>query len=432
MSPRADERALTRGGQAVRLPAYSPTALGTAVLLSLLLASPAANSQHPPPRSPIVVGLPVPQVDSTGRLILRPNVAGTPYSAPPAINEQPAAEWPVAPATAALQDELPPPLLGFPGEPLSLLSGEPSDIWLSGEPLVPWDEIQYCCKEFIDRPRSPTGDPGLGRERVMYAPFEIDITQPFGNFLWRTQAAYNLTKPDRAEAFWARPGRGPLLPESGVDYQEFRLRMETGNDVFSLATDVPIRLVNPEINGNTGGVGDIEMVQKTVLIDGSRWQMTQLLRTTFNSGSAKKGLGTGHVAMEPGVLWRFKYTELTYFHSELKMTFPLGGTPMYSGPLLKWGLGVSHVWYETDTTAYLPTLEFTNIWVLDGQFIPFPSGVPVDIDGDGIFHLSPGLRIVHDTGGDLGVVELGTNAVFVVGSDGWYDALVRFDLRFVF
>ena len=87
---------------------------------------------------------------------------------------------------------------------------------------------------------------GIGRERVMYAPFEIDITQPFGNFLLRTQAVYDLTKPDRAEAFWARPGVGPLLPESAVDYQEFRLRLETGGDAFSLATDVPIRLLNPE------------------------------------------------------------------------------------------------------------------------------------------------------------------------------------------
>jgi hypothetical protein len=40
--------------------------------------------------------------------------------------------------------------------------------------------------------------------------------------------------------------------------------------------------------------------------------------------------------------------------------------------------------------------------------------------------------MVHDTGGDLGVVELGVNSIFAIGSDGWYDALIRFDLRFVF
>jgi len=167
-------------------------------------------------------------------------------------------------------------------------------------------------------------------------------------------------------------------------------------------------------------------------MNGSRWQMTQLLRTTFNSGNARKGLGTGHVSMEPGMLFRYKQSDLTYWHSELKMTFPIAGDPVYSGPALKWGIGISHLWYETDTTAYIPTLEFTNIWILDGQVTPFPGGVPVDVRGDGIFNLSPGLRIVRDTGGDLGVVELGFNAVLAVGSDGWYDALVRMDLRFVF
>jgi hypothetical protein len=42
------------------------------------------------------------------------------------------------------------------------------------------------------------------------------------------------------------------------------------------------------------------------------------------------------------------------------------------------------------------------------------------------------LRTVWDTGGDLGIVELGVNGMFAVGSDGWYDALQRFDMRFVF
>jgi hypothetical protein len=395
-----------------------------------------------PPRPPVVVGLPVPQVSPTGELFVQPNVTvggfpvghGEGSARPPG---EVGGDWFVRPAGMAGPEALPPPgpLLGSGEDGAAggvfgpLFSGDPSDLlWMTGEPIVPWDEF----RALGQRPVSPTGEPGVGRERVMYAPFEIDITQPFGNFLFRTDAVYNLTKPDRSEYFWAKPGRGPLLPESGVAYQDFRLRMETGNDVFSLATDVPIVLLNPDVNDNTGGIGDIQLVQKTVLINGKRWQMTQLLRTIFNSGNARKGLGTGHVAMEPGMLFRFKQSELTYWHSELKMLFPIAGDPMYSGPALKWGIGVSHLWYETDTVAYIPTLEFTNIWLLDGQVTPFPAGPTVDVDGDGIFNLAPGLRIVSDTGGDLGVVELGASAVLAVGSDGWYDALIRLDLRFVF
>jgi len=425
--------------QALRLmtpPSKRSTAIRRPLLAVLLLVAARVAAAQ------VVVNLPNPQVDASGRLVVQPNVSGTTYVPPPVQPPAVAAIGAVAPVSATIQDEsLPPPPPadgGWPGGPLDakpmlpLLRGEPSDIWLSGEPLVPWDQIEHGWDTWTEHVRSPTGEAGLGRERVAYAPFEIDITQPFGNFLWRTQAVYDLTKPDRAEAFWARPGRGPLLPESSVDYQEFRLRLETGSNAFSLATDVPIRLLNPEQNDNTGGIGDIELVQKTRLIDGNRWQMTQLLRTVFNSGNAKKGLGTGHVSMEPGMLWRYRYSDITFLHSELKMTFPVPGTPGYAGPLLKWGIGVSHVWYETDTTAYIPTLEFTNIWVLDGQFIPFPGGLPVDVRGDGIFNLAPGLRVVHDTGGDVGVVEFVYSGVFAVGSDGWYDALLRFDLRFVF
>ena len=432
-TPRA--LAALKGSDLVPAFVLRPIVCSVALLAALVLARTEAASGQ------VVVGLPNPQIDATGRLVMQPNVAGTTYVAPlpPVVTPEmaPAGSWPVEPAAA--QDEpLPAPAGNWPGGPvepgrtLPLLNGEPSDIWLSGEPLVPWGEIDGAWRAWTDRQVSPTGLAGLGRERVMFAPFEIDITQPFGNFLWRTQAVYGLDKPDRAEQFWARPGIGPARPESNVDYQEFRLRMETGSDVFSLATDVPIRLLNPEQNGNNAGIGDIELVQKTRLINGSRWQMTQLLRTTFNSGNARKGLGTGHVAMEPGMLWRYRWSDLTYFHSELKMTFPVPGTPGYAGPLLKWGIGVSHVMYETDTVAYIPTLEFMNIWVLDGQFIPFPGGLPVDVKGDGIFNLAPGLRTVIDTGGDLGVVEMGFNAIFAVGSNGWYNSLIRFDLRFVF
>jgi len=398
----------------------------------------------PPLGGPLVVGLPVPHMGAAGELVVQPNVLAngfplTPSGGPMLTPLGGGAGWPVQQVAAEQGAEpLPAPSilpswLGGSGEGqgpgLGLFRGDPTDlVWGSSDPLIPWDDFHA----WAERPVSPTGEPGIGRERVMYAPFEIDITQPFGNFLLRTDSVYHLTKPDRAEFFWARPGRGPALPEKSVDYQDFRFRWEAGNDVVSVATDVPVVLLNPEVNGNNGGIGDIQLVEKTLLMNGSRWQMTQLLRTVFNSGNARKGLGTGHVAMEPGLLCRYKQDELTFWHGEVKMMFPIAGDPIYSGPALTWGIGVSHLWYETDTTAYIPTLEFTNIWLLDGQFTPFPGGKPVDIDGDGIFNLSPGLRIVTDTQGDLGVVEFGINGVFAVGSNGWYDALIRFDMRFVF
>ena len=179
--------------------------------------------------------------------------------------------------------------------------------------------------------------------------------------------------------------------------------MENGGDAFSLATDIPIRLLNPDVNGNNGGIGDIQLVQKTRLMDGSRWQMTQILRTIFNSGNARKGLGTGHVSMEPGLFCRYKWSELTYMHSEACSAFPSAAircTPAR----VTWGIGLSHVWYETDTVAFIPTLEFVTSGFLTASS-PAGRRPPVDVPGDDIFNLGPGFRMVRDTGGDLGVVE---------------------------
>ena len=74
--------------------------------------------------------------------------------------------------------------------------------------------------------------------------------------------------------------------------------------------------------------------------------------------------------MEPGLFCRYKWSDLTYMHSEALMRFPIAGDPMYSGPAWTWGLGMSTVWYETDTVAFIPTLEFVNIWIIDGQVTP--------------------------------------------------------------
>jgi hypothetical protein len=413
----------------------TPRALGQGPPAPVLVGPAAFAPQVPPQRPPTRVGLPVPQINAAGELLVQPNVsAGGLATFPSGGYLHGSNAWPVRAAALEAPESLPPPALesgtgGMLDLPGGILNGDPTDLlWVNSEPLIPWDEFQ----RWRERPISPTGEPGLGRERVMSAPFEIDISQPFGNISLRSDAVYNLTQPNRAEYFWAKPGRGPKLPEQSVSYQDFRIRLEMGSEAFSLATEYPIRLLNPEVNDNTGGFGDMHLVQKTRMMDGNRWQITQLLRTVLNNGSARKGLGTGHVSMEPGVLARYKYSDLTYWHGQLKLMFPIAGNPNHSGPALTWGLGLSHVYYETDTFAYIPTIEFINTWILDGQVTNFPPGIPVDVAGDGIFNLSPGLRIVTDGGGDLGLIEFGINTVVSIGSDGWYDALLRAELRFVF
>lgn len=442
-------------------------------LVVLALAAPvaaqgnAAPVKRLPPAQPTIVRLPSLQENAAGELVIQPNVgvgaplpavARAPYAQPvapagyarqPGESELPPPPPPspmgpsfdLPPPKAAPQSAIPEPMVqpqgAFPGTLAEPLFGEiiGGDSLLEGfESTAPYDPVPLVADILLGPARYGRREPGIGRERLRFAPFEIDVSQPQNNIRLRWDATYDLTFPDRSEYFWAKAGgRGPA-PERAVDFQEFRFLREIGGDTFSVATEIPIRMVNPEINDNTAGVGDMNVASKVVLLDGRDWQITQITRTTFPIASSRKGLGTGHTSIEPGLLFGYRWNELTHFHSELKMSFPLGGDLMFSGPVLRYGLGFSHLYYENDEFALIQTIEFVNIWMLDGQkTLPpvglLPPGVR-DVNSEGIFNLMPGMRLVWDTGGDLGLIEFGLSGGVGVGSDGWYDGMLRFDTRF--
>jgi len=274
---------------------------------------------------------------------------------------------------------------------------------------------------------------GIGHERVMFALFDMDSSQPESDLRMRFDAFYHEQDPDRAEFFWAQIGvLGPKLPEPHVNWQSVDTALELASGKsFSLTTEIPLVLVDPVNNPNTAGLGDVTLTTKTVLLSGNDWQITQIFRTYLQTGDAMKGLGTGHVSLEPGFLFQYKWSPETYFHGELKYWFPIGGDPAFGGQVLRYGFGVSHLLYETDTFAAIPTLEFVGWTVFDGSQTS-PIGVPQMIDTMGIFNVEPGIRFASDTGGDLGVIDWGVHASFAVTPNRWYNSALMLEVRFLF
>jgi hypothetical protein len=434
-----------------------------------------------PQRRPIVLGLPRAQTNAAGDLTdVRPDVhyaEAAPKSEVAANMPGMATAWtddpqygrpvfrrmwdspgatPVraqgpAPETLTLPPPVPPSgaeLLppSAPGE--IIYEGDPSMMGEYGPVADPWADHPDCgpLRQFGCPHCSPieqwfgedtqAADAGLGQERVMLAPFEIDVTQPFNNLRMRVDCAYNLTQPDRAEFYWARPkslgGLGPNSPERSVDYQDVRFQLEVGGPKFSVATEAPIRILDPDINPNTAGFGDMTLTTKLLMVDGSRWQITQYFRTYFNTGFAPRGLGTGHISIEPGFLARFKWSERTYFHGEAKFWVPTPGHLEQAGEVLRFGIGVSHVWFETDSFAAMPTLEFVGWSVLDGMETAYPSGASVEVDPEGIFNVYPGIRFVRDADSELGLAEFGISGGAAVTTNQWYESLLRVEARFSF
>ncbi|WP_166819886.1 transporter family protein [Thalassoroseus pseudoceratinae] len=278
-----------------------------------------------------------------------------------------------------------------------------------------------------------TGDFGLGSQQVPFALFDIDSAKPLSQLRLRFDSRYGLAFPDRSEYFWAEPELGPKLPEHSVDYQRYSVRQEIGGESFSVFTEVPLLSIDPVVNPNTTGLGDVIVGQKFLLTNAKnrKWQVAQILTTVLNTGSIHRGLGNGNTALEPGILVRRTLSETTYLHGELKYWIPLGADPKHSGEILRYGLGLSTVAYQTDCFAMMPTLEVITHTVTTGQKTT-PTGEVVDVDGETFSNLLFGTRYAWGPPGDLGLFEIGVAGGFLLGNDGFDDARMTFDFRWSF
>ena len=269
-------------------------------------------------------------------------------------------------------------------------------------------------------------EPGIGHERVMFAPFEIDPTQPTNYWLVRYDSGFGLRTPDRAEYFWSKPGKGPAMSRDQINFQDLRFINETGSDSFSVITEIPVRFIDADSLHSTSGIGDMKVATKLRLINGQKWQVTQILRTYINTGSARKGVGAGHLSLEPGLLARYELSPDTYLHSECKLWVPIAGDPVFSGNVLRSGLGISHVLYETDRFAIIPNLEMVNFTYLTGQKTVGTRSPRVN--GEAAINLMPGARFVFGPKGDLGLFELGVSGLVGLG-DEYVNQMFRVDFK---
>ena len=270
----------------------------------------------------------------------------------------------------------------------------------------------------------------LGTIFMPFATFEIDPTPPANILAWRFASFYDHENPSRLEYFWAKAGqlngKGPPVSERSVDYQEYRLYVETGTKIVTAFTDLGLRSVDPELNANTTSYSDMSAGVKTLLLNRDRLKLSHIFTTYIPSGRAARGFGTGHTSLEPGFLGNYRWGPKTSLHGELKYWFPIAADPDLKGELLQYGLGISHVWREgpCERWALIPTLEFNAWTILDGKEIRFSDLAIVDFDPAFILNIQPGIRLAFHEKWDLGI-----SGSFAVTRLKWYDSLLRFELR---
>jgi hypothetical protein len=260
----------------------------------------------------------------------------------------------------------------------------------------------------------------------------IDNAIPANLFRLRVDAAYNNPFADRGEFFYMRSVEGPGdKAETRVDYQELSASLEVAlHRRFSVFAEVPVRLINPTVDVNAAGIGDVSAGFKWAFLHCEDVVASFQFRTYAPSGNGLLHLGTGHVSLEPALLGFARLAEGLTTEGELRLWVPVGGVPGYDSHVLRYGVGLSYQAWEAPRLSIAPVVEVVGWTFLDGQkTVPLPDGSPVILGagGDTIVNLKLGVRFRLPQGGD---VYLGYGRPLT--GDTMYRDIVRLEYRLAF
>jgi hypothetical protein len=249
----------------------------------------------------------------------------------------------------------------------------------------------------------------------------------------RADFGYDFRAPNRAEFFYAR-GRpfGPGLPrpERAIDFQDQTLYLEkTLAPDWSVFAEGGVRALNPDVNANAAGLGDVNLGFKYAFLADECEVWTFQFRTYLPTGDAGRGLGTHHVSLEPAVLGFVRLTPDLGLASEVRYWQPVGGTDFAAG-VLRYGLGLRYDLIDTDGWRLAPTAEAIGWSVLGGhetRLMPDGSVATLDSGGTTVVNVKLGARL-----------DLGDRAGLYVGygravtGERWYRDVVRVEFRWLY
>lgn len=266
------------------------------------------------------------------------------------------------------------------------------------------------------------------------AAFFTDSFRPVSQMRLRWEYGHYAQFMDRAEYFWARSdgnGKGPRpVNATGIprtDYHELTQYTETAaGPGFSAFVSTPYRSVNPTFSDppSAAGFGDITIGTKSVFFDTELLVLGFQFKTTLPVGQPRKGLGTGHVSLEPSLLFGLRTSPHSFIQGQVAEWIPLAGDPRYAGAVLHYHLAFNRtLWQPIPEVQLVGTMEFHGWSFQDGGFTD-PDGGFRRASGTNLMQLGPGMRLFFCDKYDFGV---GTN-FGVTGKNNVNDTY-RFEFR---
>jgi hypothetical protein len=240
-------------------------------------------------------------------------------------------------------------------------------------------------------------------------------------------------QPSRAEFVWAKAGPGNPgvpLPEPLVDQQEFLTYAEAAFcPSFSAFVETPVRFLNPEVNANTAGLGDMNAGIKWAFLETQDLIASFQLRTYAPTGAGHRGLGTRHASLEPALLFWNRLSDQLTCEGELRLWVPVGGTD-FAGEVVRYGVGFSYGQRSAEDFWLTPVVEVVGWTVLSGKTSVFtPPALPLveEAAGQTIINAKLGLRMGFGNRGDL---YAGYGRALT--GDAWYRDVFRVEFRLLF
>ncbi len=270
-------------------------------------------------------------------------------------------------------------------------------------------------------------------EVIADSAFFVDAPRPQTSNRLRWEEDLNMVFPDRAEYFWARAdgmGKGPrppagVLGERLLSYGELSLYTEVAAGNFAIINSLPYRSIDPQTFDHASGFSDIMIGTKTLLFDCELLQLSFEMKTFLPTGNFTKGLGTGHVSLEPSLLLGIRLAPDAYFQSQVCEWIPLGGDPNYQGAILHYHFSFNDILCRPlHNVEVVGTLECSGWTFQNGSFTSPDAGPFQQASGETYFSAGPGLRMDVCNRIDFGV---GTQRSLTYHN--WGDWLFRSEFR---
>lgn len=270
------------------------------------------------------------------------------------------------------------------------------------------------------------------------AAFFSDAPRPVTQMKLQYEHVWHYPFPDKAEILWARQtdgGKGPHPPgntppyERSVSYRDFYLVNETAVGGFGLSVALPYRQMSPETFPGASGFGDMIIGTKSLLLDCELLQFAFQFNTFVPTGNFNKGLGTGHVSLEPALLLALKLTPEMYLQSELAYRIPIGGDTSYQGPAVYYSLSLNKLlWHCGCDLKLIGTAELSGWEITGGAYTDPPSGAMIGAKSVGdIISIGPGLRFVV-----CDKLDFGAGGVFALTRKSMGDEILKVEMRWRF